>query len=39
MQISTVIIESRVEILQKDKDRIAIWSYNTASGHIFKECK
>jgi hypothetical protein len=34
MQISTTIMESSMEITQKAKDRTAIWSSDTASGHL-----
>jgi hypothetical protein len=36
MQISTTITESSMEIPQKAKDRTAMWSSDTAPGHLLK---
>jgi hypothetical protein len=36
MQISTTTSETSMEITQKTKDRTAIWSTDTAPGHLRK---
>jgi hypothetical protein len=36
MQISATTMERSMEISQKNKDRTAIWSSDTAAGHISK---
>jgi hypothetical protein len=36
MQVSITAMESSMEIPQKTKDRTAIWSSDTATGHLPK---